>query len=48
MKARDVVVSIASEIKSAEWVERFSKDPWGAAREWWDRFYAKVKEILGS
>ena len=48
MKARDVVVSIASEIKSAEWVERFSKDPWGAAREWWNRFYAKVKEILGS
>ncbi|RLG77748.1 MAG: aldehyde ferredoxin oxidoreductase [Thermoprotei archaeon] len=47
MKSRDVVVSMASEMKVESWIGKFSKDPWGAAQEWWTRFWNKVNEILG-
>ncbi len=45
-KSRDLVATIAVEVGVEEWTKKFSEKPEETAREWWDRFYKKIAELV--
>ncbi|WFO75076.1 glyceraldehyde-3-phosphate ferredoxin oxidoreductase [Desulfurococcaceae archaeon MEX13E-LK6-19] len=46
-KIIDYMALGAKEFGNEEWAKKFEEDKVKAAREWWDRFYKKMYEILG-
>ncbi len=45
-KTIDMVASMAAEVGAEEWATKFTKNPWNAAKEWWERFRKTVEEEL--
>ncbi|ADV64924.1 aldehyde ferredoxin oxidoreductase N-terminal domain-containing protein [Desulfurococcus mucosus] len=46
-KTVDFMALAAEEYGSPEWVAKFKADKKAAAREWWERFYRRVEELVG-
>ncbi|MEZ0394188.1 MAG: aldehyde ferredoxin oxidoreductase N-terminal domain-containing protein [Desulfurococcaceae archaeon] len=44
-KVVDFMASAAREYTHRAWAEKFAKDRGAAAQEWWERFYAKLREL---
>ena len=47
-KLKDVMASAASEYRNEEWLSKFALNKEKACREWWDRFYKKLEELVSS
>jgi len=42
----EFIAKAAEEYGNSKWAELFKKDIYGAAEEWWNRFYKKIEELL--
>jgi len=47
-KIVDFMEKAAVEFGNKEWATKFAKEKEGAAREWWERFYRKLHELVES
>ena len=46
-RAKDVIVTLATELGASEWESKFSKNRDDALKEWWSRFAKAFAELLG-
>ena len=45
-KIIDFMALAAKEYANEEWMKKFEEDKYKAAREWWNRFYEKLNELI--